>query len=109
MPDLPINQTNLALAALTACIVQTLDESQAGVRSAFEKNLENVYRSLRFGPLAETECLETLTWTRETLRDEPAPLPDKLRMPNRGATKNTRRRPQVPGAARSPRPAPSQG
>lgn len=68
MPDTPINQTNLALAVLTACIVQALDESQAGVRSRFEENLGKAYHSLRDGGVAGTECLETLRWTQDILK-----------------------------------------
>lgn len=66
--DSPINQTNLALATLTACIVQALDEQQAGVRSKFEANLEKAYYSLRDGELANAECLETLRWTQHVLK-----------------------------------------
>jgi hypothetical protein len=66
--DSPKNQTNLALAALTACIVQALDEQQAGVRSKFEASLEKAYYSLRDGKLADTECLETLRWTQDILK-----------------------------------------
>jgi hypothetical protein len=66
--DSPINQTNLALAALAACIVQALDEQQAGVRSKFEASLEKAYHSLRDGKLADTECLETLHWTQHILK-----------------------------------------
>ena len=66
--DSPINQTNLALAALAACIVQALDEQQAGVRSRFEVYLEKAYYSLSDGKLPNTECLETLRWTQHVLK-----------------------------------------
>jgi hypothetical protein len=64
----PIDQTNLALAAVTACIVQALDEPQAGVRSRLEKNLEKMYYSLRDGPVDNSECLATLKWTADLLK-----------------------------------------
>ena len=71
MPTSPINQTTLAMAALVACIVQTLDESQAGVRPAFEANLQTMYDALRRGQMAQAECLEILTLARDLLKNLP--------------------------------------
>ena len=68
-PANPIDQTRLALAALTACIVQALDEPEGGVRRAFEANLEKAYAHLREGAVDHIGAMETLGWTRDFLKE----------------------------------------
>jgi hypothetical protein len=63
-----LDQTGLALAALTACIVRTLHELDPGVRPAFERYLDNAYGDLRHNPKA-AGALETLAWTREFVKN----------------------------------------
>jgi ABC-type Zn uptake system ZnuABC Zn-binding protein ZnuA len=64
-----LNQTRLALAALAACIAQALGEQDAAFQARFEKNLEKAYASLRDGVAENAGAMETLTWTREFLRE----------------------------------------
>lgn len=62
-------QTRMALAALNAALVRTLHES--GVVSArdYVQNLERIYNEARHWESAPVGLLETLSWTREILKD----------------------------------------
>lgn len=63
----PIDQTRLAIAALTASIVQALDEQSPGVRARVLANMEKMYMSLREAQVSHIGAMETLSWTREFL------------------------------------------
>jgi hypothetical protein len=58
-------QTNLALAALTACVVKTLQSNDVIRSQDFENALEEVYRMIRDGGGDTTDALQTLSWTKE--------------------------------------------
>lgn len=64
----PIDQTRLAIAALTACLVKALEEMQPGVQARFEDNVDNAYRSIRSATVAHVGAMETLTWVRDYLK-----------------------------------------
>jgi hypothetical protein len=57
-----------ATAALAACIVQTLNESDPTFQERFLSNLGKVYGELRDAPHGQRDLLETLSWTREMLK-----------------------------------------
>ena len=62
------DQTRMALAALTACVVQSL-KLNGVIRSAdFEKSLEVAYGDIRDMGLDTLGALQTLSWTREILK-----------------------------------------
>lgn len=63
-----LDQTATALAALTACIVQTLGESDSTFRSSFEKNLQGMYSQVRDNHLFQIPALEVLTLVRDLLK-----------------------------------------
>jgi len=65
----PIDQTQLAIAALTACIVQSIDGQDAGFRARFERNLDITYKEIRDMELSHIGALETLKWTTEFLKN----------------------------------------
>jgi hypothetical protein len=62
------NPSGAGLAALIACIVQTLDESEPAFRSRFVKNLEDIYAQVRESPMFGIADLETLTLVRDLLK-----------------------------------------
>ncbi|MBI5922154.1 MAG: hypothetical protein HY847_10990 [Betaproteobacteria bacterium] len=62
------DQTATALAALTACIVQTLGESNPSFPPAFLKNLDDLYYRVRENHLFEVPALETLQLVRDLLK-----------------------------------------
>jgi hypothetical protein len=62
-----LDQTRLALAALTACIARTLDELDADFGPTFENYLDQAYVRLRANPDA-LGALETVAWTRDLLK-----------------------------------------
>lgn len=68
MANAPINQTNLGMAALTACIVQALDDTQGGVRQRFEENLQTVCQVLTDRQMITPDGLEILRLTRDLLK-----------------------------------------
>ncbi len=60
--------TKTAVAALAACIVQTLRESDPSFQERFLDRLEGWYETLRLDKrTGDRDCLETLTWTREMI------------------------------------------
>ena len=61
------DQTRLALASLTACVVQTLDGGLEAFAPRFVTNLEAAYASLKDAGM-DVKVLETLGWTREFFR-----------------------------------------
>lgn len=62
-------QTRLAIAALAACLVRSLGESNPGLQSRFEALLEKAYHNLQGASVAHTGAMETLTWTRQFLKE----------------------------------------
>lgn len=63
----PVDQTRLAIAALTACIAQTLNESDESFVQRFSENLDKMYRPIRDVELDHKDGLETLSWTMDLL------------------------------------------
>lgn len=56
------------VAALAACVVQTMEELQPGTRKLFLIKLEEAYRELRDSERSKgVDCLEILSWTREMI------------------------------------------
>ena len=62
------DQTKMAVAALAACIVQTLRESDPSFQERFLTRLEGWYATLREDRRTNgLDCLETLAWTKEMI------------------------------------------
>jgi hypothetical protein len=64
-----LDQTRLAMAALAACIVRTLDEGDGAVLTRFEGFLQQAYNRLRDPPADHKVAAETLRLTKEFLHD----------------------------------------
>jgi hypothetical protein len=64
----PIDQTRYTLAVLTACLVKALANGTDGLQERFEANLVKAYDEIREQELSHIGVMETLTWTREILR-----------------------------------------
>lgn len=64
------NQTRLALATLTACIAKTFGESDSTFLIRLEKHLEDAYYYFRDTTPVNIGVMETLTWTREIIRQK---------------------------------------
>jgi len=63
-----LHQAKLGTAALAACIVQTLNESDNTFQARFLDRLGKAYHEYRDDqPNDPREILELLTWTRELL------------------------------------------
>lgn len=69
MTQKPTDLTQLmtAQAVLTACIVQTLNESDDTAQARFLARLELAYAEMRDHPKADTHTLEVLAWVRTLL------------------------------------------
>ncbi len=65
----PIDQTRLALAAVTACLVDAIGENETAFRARFEENLEHAYDNIREMEGANVGAMEILHWTREFLKE----------------------------------------
>ena len=63
------DQTRLALAAVAACIVRTLDESIPGFRPTFERHLDEIYRQIRESGGDTLGALETLAQVRHFVKE----------------------------------------
>jgi hypothetical protein len=63
-----LDQTRLALAALTACIARTLGVLDGDFPRVFERHLEEAYAQLREMPGGNAGALETLAWTRDLVK-----------------------------------------
>jgi len=63
------DQSRLALAALTACIVQALHEPQGDLRTRFVQLLERAYHKMRDHAVDNSKAMETLHWTKQILRE----------------------------------------
>ena len=63
------DQTRLALAALTACLVKALGEQDPALQAKFETNLEKAYNNIREMEAQHIGALEILHWTREFLKE----------------------------------------
>ena len=64
----PIDQTRLALAALTACLVKTISEQDESFLEKFKHDLHNTYRDIKDMELSHIGTMEILTWTDEFLK-----------------------------------------
>ena len=64
--EAPLDQTKMGVAILAACIVQTLGESDTTLQKRFLDRLKMAYGEVH--DQADTDCLETLIWTREMLQ-----------------------------------------
>jgi hypothetical protein len=65
-PDL--GQIKMATAALVACIVQTLDESDPTFRDRFEHRVDEWYYAIRDRGHPDLHALELLAWARDAAR-----------------------------------------
>lgn len=65
-----INQTNLAIAALSASFAKAMDRVDPKFSTIFMEELESRYHEIRNKPQVHTEALETLTWTREFIQNK---------------------------------------
>jgi hypothetical protein len=63
------DQTRLALAALTACLVKSLGGQDPALQAKFEANLEKAYNNIREMEARHIGALEILHWTREFLKE----------------------------------------
>ena len=63
----PINQTNLAIAVLTASLVKALEKTNEGLTENFLKELQESYYQVREMKQSHIEAMETLQWTRKFL------------------------------------------
>lgn len=63
-----LDQTRLALAALAACIAQTLGEQDSTFVPRLNAHLENIYLQLRDSEADNLGAIETIGWVREFLR-----------------------------------------
>ena len=64
------SETQIAIAALFAALVEALDERSSGLAASFVHHLEETQSRLRDGDVAHREALDTLAWTRALLRDD---------------------------------------
>jgi hypothetical protein len=64
-----LDPNRLALAALTACLVKTIGEGDAGFTQRFEQNLEKAYGELQTTEPQNTGAMEALRWTGEFLKE----------------------------------------
>jgi hypothetical protein len=65
----PIDQTRLAMAALSACLVDALGESEPAFQARFKENLEHAYNNIRDMEGSNVAAMEILHWTREFLKE----------------------------------------
>jgi hypothetical protein len=74
--DNPIDQTQLGMAALFACLVKTFNDSDSAFQARFEKHLLEMYMKIReaeYMKIREDEIpnidpFETLIWMRKFLK-----------------------------------------
>lgn len=66
----PINQTNLAIAALSASFAKAMNKIDPQFSTLFLEEIENRYHELREMELVHIEAMETLTWTREFIQNK---------------------------------------
>jgi hypothetical protein len=68
-PADPASDTNRAIAALTACLVLTLDERDPGFAGAFRAHLGKMHRSMQdYDERPSDAVFDTLTWTDDFIR-----------------------------------------
>jgi hypothetical protein len=65
----PINQTRLAMPALSACLVDALEESEPVFQARVEASLEHAYNIIREMEGSNVGAMEILHWTREFLKE----------------------------------------
>ena len=68
MRDTDLDHLKKATAALAACVVQTLDESDPSFERRFLERLERAYRELKDNTDGDVQHeMELLSWTRSLL------------------------------------------
>ena len=66
----PVNQTNLAIAALASCFAKALEKSNPGFIEKFDEQLRLHHSAIsEGGTLSHIGAMETLKWTSEYLRE----------------------------------------
>ena len=73
-PKSDLDQIKTATAAVVACIVQTLDESDQTFRERFEGRLSQWYEAVRNNPEYGLPAIETISWARDAARSGPSSL-----------------------------------
>lgn len=66
----PINQTNLAIAALSASFANAMNKIDPQFSALFLEELENRYHELRDMKSINVGAMETLNWTREFIQNK---------------------------------------
>lgn len=62
------DQTKMAVAALVACVVQTMRETDPSFEKRFRAQLKNWYGTLKADKRTSgLDCLEPLIWCREMI------------------------------------------
>src|SRR3982074_1078508 len=57
------------MAALSACLVDALGESEPAFQARFKENLEHAYNNIRDMEGSNVAAMEILHWTREFLKE----------------------------------------
>jgi len=66
----PIDQTNLAIAAISASFAKAMNKVDPKFSTIFLEELENRYHEIREMELSHIGAMETLNWTREFIQNE---------------------------------------
>lgn len=66
----PIDQTNLAIAAISASFAKAMNKVDPKFSTIFLEELENRYHEIREMELPHIGAMETLNWTREFIQNE---------------------------------------
>ncbi|AZC00457.1 hypothetical protein DKE52_008105 [Acinetobacter pittii] len=65
-----MNQTNLAIAALSASFANAMNKIDPKFSTLFLEEIENRYHELKDMELIHVEAMETLNWTREFIQNK---------------------------------------
>lgn len=65
-----LNQTHLLLAALSASFANALEKHNPGFKDDFLKEIESKYNEIREMEVSHIGAMETLTWTKEFLKED---------------------------------------
>ncbi len=66
----PIDQTNLAIAAISASFAKAMNKIDPNFSTIFMEELENRYHEIREMKLHHVDAMETLNWTREFIQNK---------------------------------------
>jgi hypothetical protein len=64
----PVDETKMAIAALTACLVKTIGQQDESFEARFKENLSRIYKEIRENGPSHNGVLEPLSWTADYLR-----------------------------------------